>query len=355
MYLAIIVLPLLGSIVSGFFGRKIGVSGAQIITTSCVILTTIFAIVSFFEVGLNNIPVSIELFTWIDSESLNVYWGFHFDSLTVSMLIPVLIVSSLVHCYSIGYMKSDPRGGVMGKRVYGDKLSNSGDILKLKVPNYSRKAISGWSNYSEMVTSLKMSENEMDDRGSKSTILNNIVVKEQRVDGNWYVKSDLMYLRCTLGGSERNRGIKLSFNMQQCWNSRVKIPSKQLDLKTFSTYNSFVNPGLWSGLIDAEGSFSLIVTKDETRKLGWRTEIKFQMGLHTKDLNLLYLLQQQLGAIGCIHLAQNREIVNYTINSIEDINKLILYLEKYPLLTQKAADFSWFFFFLKKKNKRQHL
>jgi len=108
MYLAIIVLPLLGSIVSGFFGRKIGVSGAQIITTSCVILTTIFAIVTFFEVGLNNIPVSIQLFTWIDSESLNVYWGFHFDSLTVSMLIPVLIVSSLVHLYSVGYMSHDP-------------------------------------------------------------------------------------------------------------------------------------------------------------------------------------------------------------------------------------------------------
>jgi len=63
MYLAIIVLPLLGSIVAGFFGRKIGVTGAQIITTSCVLLTTIFAIISFFEVGLNNIPVSVELFT----------------------------------------------------------------------------------------------------------------------------------------------------------------------------------------------------------------------------------------------------------------------------------------------------
>lgn len=108
MYLAIIVLPLLGSIVSGFFGRKVGVSGAQIITTSCVVLTTILSIVAFFEVGLNNIPVSIQLFKWIDSESLNVYWGFNFDSLTVSMLIPVLIVSSLVHFYSIGYMSHDP-------------------------------------------------------------------------------------------------------------------------------------------------------------------------------------------------------------------------------------------------------
>ena len=62
MYLAIIVLPLLGSIVSGFFGRKVGVSGAQIITTSCVISTTILSIITFFEVGLNNIPVSIQLF-----------------------------------------------------------------------------------------------------------------------------------------------------------------------------------------------------------------------------------------------------------------------------------------------------
>ncbi|RYE16031.1 MAG: hypothetical protein EOP34_00440 [Rickettsiales bacterium] len=62
MYLAIIVLPLLGSIVSGFFGRKVGVTGAQIITTSCVMLTTFFSIITFFEVGLNNIPVSIILF-----------------------------------------------------------------------------------------------------------------------------------------------------------------------------------------------------------------------------------------------------------------------------------------------------
>ena len=108
MYLAIITLPLLGSIVSGFFGRKVGVSGAQLIACTCVIITTILAIVTFFEVGINNIPTSINLFRWIDSESLNVLWSFNFDSLTVSMLIPVLIVSSLVHVYSIGYMSHDP-------------------------------------------------------------------------------------------------------------------------------------------------------------------------------------------------------------------------------------------------------
>ncbi len=42
MYLALIVLPILGSIISGFFGRKVGVSGSQLITCSCVITTTYY-------------------------------------------------------------------------------------------------------------------------------------------------------------------------------------------------------------------------------------------------------------------------------------------------------------------------
>ena len=187
MYLAIITLPLLGSIASGLFGRKIGVTGAQLITSSLVILTTLLAIAAYFEVGFNSIPVSIQLFTWIDSESLNVFWGFHFDSLTVSMLLAILIVSSLVHVYSISYMSYDPQWGlVRGKRGYGDKLSNSGKLLKLTIPNYSWKTISGWNNYSGRVIICKMSENEMDNRGSKSEFTSNLnSVKEQREDGSW--------------------------------------------------------------------------------------------------------------------------------------------------------------------------
>ena len=108
MYLTIIVLPLLASIVSGFFGRKIGINGSHLIACTSLVLTTILSVIAFIEVGINNIPVYIVNFKWIDSESLNISWSFSFDSLTVSMLIPVLIVSSLVHIYSIGYMSHDP-------------------------------------------------------------------------------------------------------------------------------------------------------------------------------------------------------------------------------------------------------
>jgi NADH-ubiquinone oxidoreductase chain 5 len=62
MYLVLIFTPLLASILSGFFGRIIGISGAQWITCGSVIFTTLLSILVFFEVASNNILVSFELF-----------------------------------------------------------------------------------------------------------------------------------------------------------------------------------------------------------------------------------------------------------------------------------------------------
>ena len=66
------------------------------------------------------------------------------------------------------------------------KLSNSGEPLKIRIPNYNRKVMCGQNNYLGMVTSPDMNENEMGYRGSKSDSLNESV-KEQRVDGSWFL------------------------------------------------------------------------------------------------------------------------------------------------------------------------
>ena len=106
MYLSILILPLLGSFVSGFMGRKIGVTGAHLITCTCLILASILATVAFYEVGLCGSPVSINLGSWIDSEFMHISWEFLFDQLTVSMfdkslslnelqLIPILILKKI--------------------------------------------------------------------------------------------------------------------------------------------------------------------------------------------------------------------------------------------------------------------
>lgn len=108
MYLTLLLLPIFGSIVSGFLGRKIGVTGAHVITCACLVTSALLSIVAFYEVGLCGSPVSINLISWIDSELMDVSWGFMFDSLTVSMLLPVLVVSALVHIFSVDYMSADP-------------------------------------------------------------------------------------------------------------------------------------------------------------------------------------------------------------------------------------------------------
>jgi len=108
MYISIILLPLLGSIVSGFMGRKIGVTGAQFIACTCLILSSILMTFAFYEVGICDSPVNIKLGSWIDSEIMSISWEFFFDQLTVSLGLAVLYCSTLIHIYTIDYLSSDP-------------------------------------------------------------------------------------------------------------------------------------------------------------------------------------------------------------------------------------------------------
>ena len=108
MYLLIIALPLIGSCSAGLFGRYIGPNGSAIITTTCLIISFFCSFFGFYEVALMESVVYIKLIPWIDSEVLNIDWGFMFDTLTVVMCCVVTFISSLVHLYSIEYMAYDP-------------------------------------------------------------------------------------------------------------------------------------------------------------------------------------------------------------------------------------------------------
>jgi len=207
------------------------------------------------------------------------------------------------------------------------------------IPNYNRKTISGWSNYSGMVISHKMIENEMGYRGSKSEIQNpqpnEISVKEQRVDGSWFlnklaVPKKFSNLRCTLMGFERNY--------------LVKIPSKQLNRLFFSTVkNPKLNPFFVSGLIDAEGCFCTTIYKAKNLKTGWRVLSYFEIGLNQKDSLLLYQLQDFFCGIGTIRLDKKSNALKFSVANVKDLKNIIIsHFKKYPLLTQKAADYILF-------------
>ena len=108
MEILIIALPLLASIISGFFGKFIGDRNSEIVTSFLVTISAVLSIVIFYEVIFNQYEDNITIATWIDSGSLNVNWSIKIDSLSAVMLVVVTSVSSLVHIYSIGYMSHDP-------------------------------------------------------------------------------------------------------------------------------------------------------------------------------------------------------------------------------------------------------
>ena len=108
MEISIIALPLIASIISGFFGRLIGDRSSEIITSLLVSISAIFSVLVLYEVVVNQYQENIIIATWISSGSLEVNWSMKIDSLSAVMLVVVTSVSALVHIYSIGYMSHDP-------------------------------------------------------------------------------------------------------------------------------------------------------------------------------------------------------------------------------------------------------
>ncbi len=108
MEISIIALPLIASIISGFFGKFIGDRNSEIITSLLVTISAILSTVVLYEVIINQYQDNIIIAKWISSGSLDVNWSMKIDPLSSIMLVVVTSVSSLVHIYSIGYMSHDP-------------------------------------------------------------------------------------------------------------------------------------------------------------------------------------------------------------------------------------------------------
>ena len=177
-------------------------------------------------------------------------------------------------------------------KILWDKLSNSGELLKLLVPNLEKNFRGGWINYSSMVTSQKMvlllyliayniygyvvfprdsryKNRKMDNRGSKSIISKNIIIKEQRVDDSWLLNLNAFNsLRCTLRGFERiTLSGSLSYQIlnKHLYSTKIRtriITKEQKNIKSFIHKDGFkLNPLFVTDFTDGDGSFAVSITK----------------------------------------------------------------------------------------------
>jgi NADH-quinone oxidoreductase subunit L len=110
MYAAIVFLPLLGFLIAGPFGRRIGDRPSELVTTGLLFVCCVLSWIVFLQVALlGSAPASVSVIgNWFASGTLKVDWSLKIDTLTAVMLVVVTSVSSLVHLYSIGYMADDP-------------------------------------------------------------------------------------------------------------------------------------------------------------------------------------------------------------------------------------------------------
>jgi len=108
MEYAIVLLPLVGSIISGFFGKRLGAKSCQILTSLFVSLSGILSLFIFYEVFVHDYSSNKLIFNWISSGDFHVNWSIYIDPLTSVMLVVVSLISSIIHFYSIGYMSHDP-------------------------------------------------------------------------------------------------------------------------------------------------------------------------------------------------------------------------------------------------------
>jgi NADH-quinone oxidoreductase subunit L len=109
MYAAIVFLPLLGFLIAGPFGWRIGDRPSELVTTSLLFVSGVLSWIVFFQVALGTAPASVSVLgNWFTSGALQADWSLRIDTLTAVMLVVVTTVSSLVHLYSIGYMRDDP-------------------------------------------------------------------------------------------------------------------------------------------------------------------------------------------------------------------------------------------------------
>ena len=103
-----IFLPLLGSFISGFFGKNLPTRFSEILTSVFISISAILSLIIFYNVILYDYYSNKLIFNWISSGNFIVNWSIFIDPLSSVMLVVVSLISSIIHFYSIGYMATDP-------------------------------------------------------------------------------------------------------------------------------------------------------------------------------------------------------------------------------------------------------
>ena len=107
LLLSIVLAPLLGSIIAGLWGRRLGNSLSHWVTIIGVSIAFFASLWVAYLVISEGHYYNAMVYQWLSVGELGFEIGFLVDGLTAVMLVVVTFVSLMVHIYTIGYMRED--------------------------------------------------------------------------------------------------------------------------------------------------------------------------------------------------------------------------------------------------------
>jgi NADH-quinone oxidoreductase subunit L len=107
--MAVALLPLVGALIAGLFGKKMGRTATHRMTIMLVGSAFVLSCYLFAEIVLLGHPtVEGVLYNWVTSGTFQFDVSILLDRLSATMLFIVSFISFMVHIYTVGYMKEDP-------------------------------------------------------------------------------------------------------------------------------------------------------------------------------------------------------------------------------------------------------
>ncbi|MDF1587846.1 MAG: NADH-quinone oxidoreductase subunit L [Gammaproteobacteria bacterium] len=107
LLISIVLAPLIGSIIAGLFGKKVGRVWSHRAAIAGVAIAFALSAWVLKLVVVDGQTYNAQVYQWLQAGSLSLEVGFLIDALTAMMMVVVTFVSLMVHIYTIGYMHDD--------------------------------------------------------------------------------------------------------------------------------------------------------------------------------------------------------------------------------------------------------
>jgi hypothetical protein len=257
------------------------------------------------------------------------------------VMVPMISLKSRLSRYIVSFGRPETISlRELAKREITDVLVRTGDLLKEVIPKIRFKLIS-IKNYFFIGRQSFRSIDSYRCREGKQNLINKFssarvsvgLISHFARTRPLLVRTEELMVKLTLGK------IRFISNEQTGCCPQIK---------------SNLNYWFITGFTDAEGMFGISLIKSPSTRLGWTIHLNFQIGLHKKDIELLNNIKTTLGGVGSI--SEKGDEAYFRVQSLEQIfNVIVPHFDKYPLITQKLADYILFREIVMKMLQKEHL